>query len=254
MLEIIDVSKRFGKTQALQQIHLQVSAGETVALLGTSGCGKSTLLRLIIGLLTPDTGEIRWQQESLQPADMLPWRRRVGYVIQEGGLFPHLTLWQNVTLMAQQLQWSRENIQSRVQALAALTHLPVELLQRYPTQVSGGQRQRVALMRALFLDPEVLLLDEPLGALDPIIRSELQQELKSIVQTLQKTVVLVTHDLHEAAYLADRIAVMQGGKVLQFDTSEALSSAPADPFVEKFLQAQQWIPSSASAASQEHGS
>jgi osmoprotectant transport system ATP-binding protein len=174
----------------------------------------------------------------LLPDNVVAARRRMGYVIQEGGLFPHLTAGQNVTLMARHLGWKPDLIDDRVDELTALTHFPATGLDRYPVQLSGGQRQRVSLMRALMLDPEILLLDEPLGALDPMIRAELQGELREIFRTLGKTVVLVTHDMGEAAYLGDTIVLLRGGRIVQSGTLPDLVHAPADDFVHRFLSAQ----------------
>ena len=162
----------------------------------------------------------------------------MGYVIQEGGLFPHLTAAANVTLMARHLEWPPDRLQTRLQALAALTQFPAEALGRYPVQLSGGQRQRVSLMRALMLDPDVLLLDEPLGALDPMIRADLQTDLKRIFQQLHKTVVLVTHDLGEAAFLGDVIVLMRAGEIVQQGPLAELLQTPAEPFVTDFINAQ----------------
>jgi osmoprotectant transport system ATP-binding protein len=162
----------------------------------------------------------------------------MGYVIQEGGLFPHLTAGDNVTLMARQMNWGRDRIAKRLQELAAITRFPRDGLDRFPLQLSGGQRQRVSLMRALILDPDVLLLDEPLGALDPMIRTELQADLKSIFQELEKTVVLVTHDLGEAAFFGDVIVLIREGQIVQTGTLPELLQTPAEPFVTNFINAQ----------------
>jgi osmoprotectant transport system ATP-binding protein len=207
-------------------------------LIGPSGCGKSTLLRLIIGLIAPDHGEIRLHELPVIPETHARVRMRIGYVIQEGGLFPHLTAAENASLKARDLGWSPTRIGERLHELAGLTRFSSDLFERYPAQLSGGQRQRIGLMRALMLDPEVLLMDEPLGALDPIIRSRLQTELKQIFQRLNKTVVLVTHDMAEAAYLGDQIALMNEGGVIQHGTLKELLERPAHPFVEEFIRAQ----------------
>jgi len=165
-------------------------------------------------------------------------RRRMGYVIQDGGLFPHLTAAGNITLMARYLGWSRARVRDRLTELAELTHFPPEGLDRFPVQLSGGQRQRVSLMRALMLDPEVLLLDEPLGALDPMIRSGLQRELKSIFRTLRKTVILVTHDIGEAGFFGDEIVLLREGRAVQRGSLEDLVRTPAEAFVTDFVNAQ----------------
>ena len=232
------VSRSFGEAQVVRSLDLEIEAGRSTVLIGPSGCGKSTLLRLIVGLLEPTTGQVWVGGRPVRTDTLLELRRRMGYVIQEGGLFPHLTARRNVTLLALHLGRPPAEISRRLADLCALTHFPEDGLDRYPTELSGGQRQRVGLMRALMLDPEVLLLDEPLGALDPLVRGELQRELKEIFRTLGKTVVLVTHDLAEAAYLADRIVLLREGAVVQAGTLEDLRSRPAEAFVNRFLAAQ----------------
>ena len=238
MLHLENVSKTYGSTTALHPLSLEFAPQQTAVLLGPSGCGKSTLLRLLMGLLRPDSGVIRFDGMPLTPQTIDQVRHRVGYVIQDGGLFPHLTASDNVTLAARYLKWPMDRIAARVAELVQLVHLPGELLSRYPAQLSGGQRQRVGLMRALMLDPAVLLLDEPLGALDPMIRAELQRDLKQIFQSLKKTVILVTHDLHEAVFFADTILLFRGGRVVQQGTIDELSATPVEPFVTQFIHAQ----------------
>jgi osmoprotectant transport system ATP-binding protein len=238
MLVLSQVSKHYGSTPALTPTDLQVRAGETLVLIGPSGCGKSTLLRLIVGLIEPDTGTIEFEGTALTPETVLQARQRMGYVIQEGGLFPHLTIHDNVTVMARYLRRERDWIESRLEELAQLVRLPTELLARFPAELSGGQRQRVSLMRALMLDPDLLLLDEPLGALDPMIRYELQQELKSIFRQLGKTVVMVTHDIAEAAYFGQILVLMRAGRVVQTGPFRDLAESPAEPFVHEFINAQ----------------
>ena len=238
MLELNSVSKCFGDFQALQPTSLQVEPGRTTALLGPSGCGKSTLLRLIVGLIEPDSGSIAFDGVELTRNNLLKIRHRLGYMIQDGGLFPHLSLAGNVALLARFLKWPPDRVDARMRELADLVHLPLTSLDRYPTEVSGGQRQRVALMRALFLDPDVLLLDEPMGALDPLIRSELQGDLRDIFRSLQKTVVVVTHDIGEAGFLADSIVLLKDGRIVQQGTLSALVNDPQDEFVTTFVNAQ----------------
>jgi osmoprotectant transport system ATP-binding protein len=237
MVHLEGVSKTYGDVNALRGMSLHIESGRTTVLLGPSGCGKSTVLRLIIGLIEPDAGQIQFSEERMTH-DLLHRRRRIGYVIQEGGLFPHLTARANVTLVARHLGWPRERVERRVGELAELVQLPAERLGSYPNELSGGQRQRVSLMRALMLDPELLLLDEPLGALDPMIRFDLQNDLKRIFQRLKKTVVLVTHDLSEAGFLGDTIVMLRDGRVLQQGTFEELVRHPAEEFVERFINAQ----------------
>jgi osmoprotectant transport system ATP-binding protein len=238
MIELHNVTKRFGALTALDGISLKLGKAHSLAILGQSGCGKSTLLRLLVGLEQPDSGEVLIDGQRLDPSTLPGLRRRIGYVIQEGGLFPHLTAEQNIGLMARHVGWPESRVKTRVAELAVLARFPSERLSRWPLELSGGQRQRVALMRALMLDPEVVLLDEPLAALDPMIRSELQADLRRIFTTLRKTVVLVTHDVNEAAYIADRIVLLRDGRVLQAGTLNEMEHAPADPFVTQFLNAQ----------------
>lgn len=239
MLELIAVSKTFNGTQVLAPTSLSVEPGRTTVLIGPSGCGKSTLLRLMIGLLEPDEGSIRFGETVLTPDNVMGLRRRMGYVLQDGGLFPHLTARRNVTLMAHYLgKYSSEEIESRVLKLAELTQYPRDALDRYPVHISGGQRQRVGLMRALMLDPDVILLDEPMGALDPLIRFDLQEDLRRIFESLQKTVVLVTHDMAEAAFFAGAVVLMAEGRIVQQGPLEDLFDSPREPFVTRFINAQ----------------
>ncbi len=238
MLILSSVSKRYNDTVALAPTDLQVPAGETTVLIGPSGCGKSTLLRLIVGLIQPNTGNISLGGTELEPTNLLELRQRMGYVIQEGGLFPHLTLRDNITVMARHLRREADWIARRLADLAQLVRLPLELMSRFPAEISGGQRQRVSLMRALMLDPELLLLDEPLGALDPMIRYELQQELKSIFAELGKTVVMVTHDIAEAAFFGHTLVLMREGRIVQTGPFKTLARTPAEPFVTQFINAQ----------------
>ena len=232
------VAKRYGDRLVVAPTTFTVLAGTTLALVGPSGCGKSTILRLALGLLAPDAGRVVVAGVAVTPATVLAVRRRTGYVIQEGGLFPHLSARDNVALLARRLGWAASRIDPRVHELAALVRLDPGILARYPAQLSGGQRQRVGIMRALMLDPQILLLDEPMGALDPMVRAGLQGDLKRIFSELAKTVLLVTHSLDEAAYLGDDVALMREGRVLQRGTLRELEEAPADPFVREFIHAQ----------------
>ena len=238
MLILSSVSKRYNDTIVLAPTDLQVPAGETTVLIGPSGCGKSTLLRLIVGLIQPNTGNITLGGTKLEPTNLLDMRQRMGYVIQEGGLFPHLTVRDNVTVMARYLRRDADWIAHRLVNLAQLVRLPLNLMSRFPAELSGGQRQRVSLMRALMLDPELLLLDEPLGALDPMIRYELQQELKSIFAKLGKTVVMVTHDIAEAVFFGHTLVLMREGRIVQTGPFKALVRTPTESFVTQFINAQ----------------
>jgi osmoprotectant transport system ATP-binding protein len=252
MIRLVGLSKSFAGTVALHPTDLTLKPGQTTVLIGPSGCGKSTLLRLMIGLLEPDGGSIEFDGQPMQRGSLLQLRRRIGYVIQDGGLFPHMTARENVTLMARFLRQDRADIARRVERLSELVHLPVEALDRYPVQLSGGQRQRVGIMRALMLDPEVLFLDEPMGALDPLIRYELQEDLRTIFRTLNKTVVLVTHDMGEAGFFGDVLILLNGGRIVQRGTLADLMERPADPFVTRFFNAQR-LPTLATTAGNGEG-
>src|SRR3954471_1050178 len=241
LVELSGVGKTYGSAVALHPTDVEFARGKAAALIGPSGCGKSTLLRLIIRLLDPDTGTIRFNGAAITPANIPDLRRRIGYVIQDGGLFPHLTARKNILLMASHLKWPAEKMNSRLAELSALTRFPEDALDRFPLELSGGQRQRISLMRALMLSPELLLLDEPLGALDPLVRAALQQDLKDIFARLNQTAILVTHDLAEAAYLGDEIVLMSEGRVVQTGTLHELRDAPAAPFVTDFINAQRTL-------------
>lgn len=239
MLRIENLTKVYDPGTALDTFTLDIEPGKVTVLIGPSGCGKSTLLKLIMGLEHADSGTILWHRAESLPQSSLQKRRKIGYVIQEGGLFPHLTARRNIILVAEYLGWSQRKIKNRVKELAELVQLENHLLRRYPLQLSGGQRQRISLMRALMLDPEMLLLDEPLGALDPMVRADLQKDLKSVFRQLHKTVLLVTHDMREAVYFSDRMVLMRDGKIVQQGRVEEIIHHPVDPFVSRFIQAQQ---------------
>jgi osmoprotectant transport system ATP-binding protein len=241
LVKLEDVSKRYGDAIALYPTNLSVQSAKTTVLIGPSGCGKSTLLRLIIHLIEPDSGSIELNGKPVTSENINVLRRRIGYVIQEGGLFPHLTARANVLLMARHIGKSQEETQNRLLELSELTRFSENLLSRYPLELSGGQRQRVSLMRALMLSPELLLLDEPLGALDPLVRAALQKDLKEIFMRLGQTVLFVTHDLAEAIYFADQIVLMNEGRIVQQGTITDLRERPADPFVSEFINAQRGI-------------
>jgi len=241
VVELRGVSKSFKGTLALHPTNLELNRGLTTALIGPSGCGKSTLLRLIIRLIEPDVGTIKFDGVAMTAENAPEIRRRVGYVIQEGGLFPHLTARANVLLMSRHLGRPQSETNPRLEELCVLSQFPVAALERYPTELSGGQRQRVSLMRALMLSPELLLLDEPLGALDPLVRSALQKDLKEIFTRLQQSAVLVTHDMAEAAYLADEIVLMDQGRIVQRGTAADLRDRPANEFVSDFINAQRSV-------------
>jgi osmoprotectant transport system ATP-binding protein len=241
MFELRGVRKRFGAVEALRGIDLELGTARTTVLLGSSGSGKSTVLRLLLALVRPDAGEVRFDGRPLSSAALPALRRQTGYVVQDGGLFPHLTARANVTVIADHLRWPAPRIRERVDELRELARLPADALDRYPSELSGGQKQRVSLMRALMLDPAALLLDEPLAALDPLIRAELQDDLRAAFARLGKTVVLVTHDLGEAALFAGSdgtVVLMRDGAVVQKGALGELLHQPADPFVTRFVTAQ----------------
>jgi osmoprotectant transport system ATP-binding protein len=241
MIEFRDIDKSFSGVPAVRSVNLVFPAHRSTALIGPSGCGKSTILRLVMGLIRPDRGSVWVSGQQLTPETAVDIRGRIGYVIQDGGLFPHLTGRENLALQTQVLGWGVERINRRIAELAELTHFPADGLDRYPAQLSGGQRQRVGLMRALMSDPDGLLLDEPLGALDPLIRADLQKDLRDIFRELGKTVVLVTHDLAEAVYLADDIMLLNEGRVVQHGRFQDLETRPSNPFVTRFVRAQRTI-------------
>jgi osmoprotectant transport system ATP-binding protein len=225
-----------GKT-LLHDLSLAVPEGETLAFIGRSGSGKTTALKLVNALLLPTGGEVRVGGQSTRAWDAIRLRRRTGWVIQEVGLFPHLSVGRNVGLVPELEGWPAERVRKRVEEMLELVGLPApEYAVRYPHQLSGGQRQRVGVARALAADPPLLLLDEPFGALDPITRAELQREFRGLQARLRKTAIFVTHDMREAARVADRIALLAGGALIAFGTAATLR-ASRDPEVHSFFEA-----------------
>ena len=237
-IEFKNVCKRFPGAgyRAVDDVSLTVNEGEFVTILGSSGCGKTTLLKMINRLYEPDSGSIVLFGEDVGTVDVVKVRRRIGYVIQQIGLFPHLTVGENVATVPKLLRWDKARIDARVDELLALVGLkPEEFRRRYPAQLSGGQQQRVGLARALAVDPKIMLMDEPFGAVDSITREKLQEELLRLHRETGKTFLLVTHDIEEAFKLGDRVMIMNEGKLLQFDTPEAIIRRPADPFVQSLV-------------------
>jgi osmoprotectant transport system ATP-binding protein len=222
---------------AVDSVDMSIPAGEIVVLVGPSGCGKTTTMRMINRLIEPTSGTITIGGEDVTGLDDVTLRRKIGYVIQQIGLIPHLTIAQNVGLVPRLLKWDKKRISSRVDEMLTVVGLdPGEYRNRYPRQLSGGQQQRVGVARALAADPPIMLMDEPFGAVDPITRARLQDEFLSLQQTLRKTIVFVTHDFDEALKLGDRIAVLrQGSEIAQYDTPERILAAPADDFVAGFI-------------------
>lgn len=225
-----------GSAPAVRGVSLDIEEGEFVVLLGPSGCGKTTLLRMINRLIEPTSGQIRIGGREIHDFPVTDLRRHIGYVIQQVGLFPHMTVAQNVATVPNLLGWKKDRIRERTRELLELVALPpAQYMNRYPRQLSGGQQQRVGIARAMAADPQIMLMDEPFGAIDAITRADLQQELLRIQQKVGKTVAFVTHDVEEALLLADRIAVMRAGELVQYDTPLSLLSQPADDFVKELL-------------------
>ncbi|HCM9426145.1 TPA: ABC transporter ATP-binding protein [Enterobacter hormaechei subsp. xiangfangensis] len=235
MIEFHDVSKTFAGRPAASHLNLHFAKGAFSVLIGTSGSGKSTTLKMINRLVEHDSGTIRFAGEEIRSLPVLELRRRMGYAIQSIGLFPHWTVAQNIATVPQLEKWSRGKINERVDELMALLGLDASLRNRYPHQLSGGQQQRVGVARALAANPQVLLMDEPFGALDPVTRGALQAEMSRIHRILGRTIVLVTHDIDEALRLADRLVLMDHGEVVQQGTPLELLTSPANDFVREFF-------------------
>lgn len=230
-------SQEGGEVVAVHDVSLEIGTGECVCLIGASGCGKTTTLRLINRLLEPTSGRVLLDGVDTAGLDPIRLRRGMGYVVQSGALFPHLTVRGNIELMCRAEGWSRARTNARADELLTLVRLPPEdFAERFPSELSGGQRQRVGVARALALDPDILLMDEPFGALDPVTRHEVQQEFRELEGAVNKTVVIVTHDLNEAFLLGDRVALMAEGEILQVGTLDDFRTAPVGPRVERFLE------------------
>ncbi len=238
MIQLTDIRKSYSGIEVLKNISLEIEKGKTFSLIGPSGCGKSTLIRIIIGLIQPDHGQININEANLTENNVQKIRQNIGYVIQQGGLFPHLSARKNCSLVAEHLGWSKHQIEKRLRFLCDLTKIDFNYIQKYPHEFSGGQRQRIGLIRALMLNPEILLLDEPLGSIDPLVRFELQEDLKNIFNSLKKTVLFVTHDLGEAGYLGDEIVLMNEGEIIQKGVISEIIKEPKDEFVSRFVTAQ----------------
>ncbi|MQA94567.1 MAG: betaine/proline/choline family ABC transporter ATP-binding protein [Streptosporangiales bacterium] len=242
MITFEGVTKRYPDgTVAVDDLTLEIPTGAITVLVGPSGCGKTTTLRMINRMIEPSDGRIRIDDGDIMAIDPPTLRRGIGYVIQQAGLFPHRTILGNISTVPQLLGWPKEKARARATELMELVGLPAPLAERYPHQLSGGQQQRVGVARALAADPPVLLMDEPFSAVDPIVRTNLQDELLRLQAELNKTIVFVTHDIDEAIKVGDRIAVMRTGRVAQYATPSELLAAPADPFVESFLGADRGI-------------
>lgn len=236
MIEFKNVTKLYpnGK-KAVDNISLEFDTGEFIVFIGTSGSGKTTSMRMINRMIEPTEGEILIDGENIQKKNAVELRRKIGYVIQQIGLMPHMTIYENIVLVPKLLGWPEERQKSTAEDLIKRVDLPTEFLDRYPSELSGGQQQRIGVIRALAADQNIILMDEPFGALDPITRDALQELVKHLQQEMGKTVVFVTHDMDEALKLADRIVIMQEGKVVQFDTPDNILANPANEFVEDFI-------------------
>ncbi|MGA2354093.1 MAG: ATP-binding cassette domain-containing protein [Terriglobales bacterium] len=240
-IEFDHASFRLNRRPLLEDLVLTVNQGETVVLLGRSGSGKTTTLKLINRLLEPTAGDVRVNGRRTAEWDPIRLRRSIGYVIQDGGLFPHFTVERNIALVPQIENWPQPRVEARVRELLALVGLDEDLAKRYPSQLSGGQRQRVGVARALAADPPILLLDEAFGALDPITRSEMQKEFRDLQRRMRKAVIFVTHDLREAVLLADRIALMEEGHLV-VDLPVAEFSRSTNPLVRAYIEAFSGLP------------
>ncbi|MBI2066697.1 MAG: ABC transporter ATP-binding protein [Deltaproteobacteria bacterium] len=239
MIEVRHLKKSYsGHGVVVEDLSLQIQEGECLVLVGTSGCGKSTLLKMVNGLIRPDEGTVLIRKEPLPYDNLIPVRRQIGYVIQQGGLFPHLTVFQNISLLARLEKWSEGKIQERVRQLLELVGLASGRYEsKFPSELSGGEQQRVGVARALMLNPPIVLMDEPFGALDPITRRGIQNDFLKLQGRLtgRKTIVFVTHDMEEAVLMANRIVVMDRGQIVQIGTAGEIQKNPKTDFVADFF-------------------
>ncbi len=236
MLKIENVSKIYkGGKKAVKNISLDIKKGEFICFIGPSGCGKTTTMKMINRLIEPSEGKILINGENIMDKDPVELRRQIGYVIQQIGLFPHMTILENITLVPKLLKWNEQKKKERAQELLQLVDMGPEYLEKYPYELSGGQQQRIGVLRALASNPPLILMDEPFGALDPITRDALQEEFKNLQRTLDKTIVFVTHDMDEAIKLADRIVILKAGEIVQVGTPDEILRNPANEFVEEFI-------------------
>ncbi|MDO8226727.1 choline ABC transporter ATP-binding protein OpuBA [Bacillus cabrialesii] len=245
MLTLENVSKAYkGGKKAVNNVNLKIAKGEFICFIGPSGCGKTTTMKMINRLIEPSAGKIFIEGENIMEQDPVELRRKIGYVIQQIGLFPHMTIQQNISLVPKLLRWPEHKRKERARELLKLVDMGPEYLDRYPHELSGGQQQRIGVLRALAAEPPLILMDEPFGALDPITRDSLQEEFKKLQKTLHKTIVFVTHDMDEAIKLADRIVILKAGEIVQVGTPDDILRNPADEFVEEFIGKERLIQSS----------
>ncbi|MCO4853072.1 choline ABC transporter ATP-binding protein OpuBA [Bacillus vallismortis] len=244
MLTLENVSKTYkGGKKAVNNVNLKIEKGEFICFIGPSGCGKTTTMKMINRLIEPSAGKIFIDGENIIEQDPVELRRKIGYVIQQIGLFPHMTIQQNISLVPKLLKWPEHKRKERARELLELVDMGLEYLDRYPHELSGGQQQRIGVLRALAAEPPLILMDEPFGALDPITRDSLQEEFKKLQKTLHKTIVFVTHDMDEAIKLADRIVILKAGEIVQVGTPDDILRNPADEFVEEFIGKERLIQS-----------
>ncbi|MFC0491457.1 betaine/proline/choline family ABC transporter ATP-binding protein [Listeria grayi] len=236
MLKFEHVSKTYkGGKKAVNDLNIEIEKGEFICFIGPSGCSKTTTMKMINRLIEPTEGKIWINDKNIFEEDPVKLRRSIGYVIQQIGLMPHMTIQENIVLVPKLLKWSEEKKRERAQELIKLVDLPEEFLDRYPYELSGGQQQRIGVLRALAADQDLILMDEPFGALDPITRDALQEQFKNLQRELGKTIIFVTHDMDEALKLADRIVIMHSGEIIQFDTPDEILRNPATDFVADFI-------------------
>lgn len=235
MIQFINVSKAYKEHNVIENINLEINKGELVVLIGPSGCGKTTILKMINRLIEPSNGQIKINGTDIEAQDPIELRRNIGYVIQQTGLFIHMTVRENIEIIPRLAKMPVSEIVDRTVKLMETVGLPEKFLDRYPNHLSGGQQQRVGVARAFAMNPDIILMDEPFSALDPLTRSQLQDELVSLQSKLHKTIVFVTHDMDEAVKIADRICILQGGRILQYDTPENILKNPAHGFVSEFV-------------------
>jgi len=236
MIKLENITKRYGSDfTAVDNISLDIKTGETLILIGLSGCGKSTTLKMINRLIDPDSGKISIDNKNIKESDPIALRRNIGYVIQNIGLFPHMTIEENISIVPKLNKWPAEKIKEKILETLKIVRLPEEHLKRHPYELSGGQQQRVGVARAIISGPDIILMDEPLGALDPITRKELQEEFVSLKQAINKTILFVTHDIFEAFKIGDRICILNHGKIVQIASPLEIAKNPANEFVAKFM-------------------
>lgn len=240
MIELVELTKVFaspeGEVVAVDGVSLEVPTGNVLCLIGTSGCGKTTTMKMVNRLIEPTRGAVLLDGDDVRERDVIELRRSIGYVIQKGGLFPHMTIADNIGLLCELVGWDGERRRRRIGELLELVNLPVDDFgARYPKELSGGQRQRVGVARALAVDPPYILMDEPFGALDPITRTQLHEEFRQLQRTVAKTIILVTHDMAEAFELGDEVALMDAGRIVQIGREEDFRERPANDFVKSFL-------------------